>query len=202
MPNFDQQQIQDMLLAVDTAPNTDAKGAALELLVRYLFETFEGVNCEGQNILEGPRAQELDLALWNDIRISELYFLEALVIVECKASDNPVSSADVGWFVRKLQDQGAHTGILVALNGITGHGTMHAHSEVLSALTRDKIKILLLTRSEIVDCRTTTELAGLLKDKFSKLILKKAVHIQDANGSRTRAPLAVPPTPTSPDPLD
>jgi hypothetical protein len=179
MPNYDQQHIQDMLLAVDTAPNTDVKGAELESLARYLFERFEGVVCRGQNILEGPRAQELDLALWNETRTSELYFLEALLIVECKASATPVSSAGVGWFVRKLQDHGAHSGILVALNGITGEGTMHAHSEVLNAVLRDKIRILLLTRAEIVSCESTTDLADLLKDKLLKLVLEKSVYVSE-----------------------
>jgi hypothetical protein len=183
MPNYDQQHIQDMLLQVDAAPNADATGDALESLARYLLERFDGIVCHGQNILEGPRAQELDLAFWNDTRTSELHFLEALLIVECKASGVPVSSAHVGWFVRKLQDHGAHSGILVALNGITGTGTMHAHSEVLNAVIRDKIRILLLTRAEIVSCRSTAELADLLKDKLLKLVLEKSVHVRETRES-------------------
>lgn len=177
MPHYDQQYVQQLLLNVDVAPNADAKGDVLEALTRYIFERFDGVVCEGQNILEGPRAQELDLALWNDSRISELHFLEALLIVECKASVSPVSSADVGWFVRKLQDHGARYGILVALNGITGEGTSHAHSEVLNAVIRDKVRILLLTRDEIIRCHSTTDLANLLKDKLLKLVLEKSVHV-------------------------
>jgi len=179
MPDFSRIDIAQLLDAVDGAPTNDAKGAALEALGRYLFETFEEVECRGQNILEGPRAQELDLVFWNDQRTSELYFLEALLIVECKATGSRVSSRDVGWFVRKLQDHGAHVGILIALNGITGDGDTAAHSEVLSALLRDKIRILLLTRGEIVSCETTSELADLLKEKVLKLTLEKAVHVRE-----------------------
>jgi len=58
--------------------------------------------------------------------------------------------------VRKLQDRGASHGILIALNGITGDGDQSAHSEVLGALIRDKIKILVLTRGEILGLTITS----------------------------------------------
>lgn len=168
-------EITRLLDAVDNAPTNDAKGAALEALGKYLFESAEGVECCGQNILEGARAQELDLAFWIDQRTSEFYFLDAFLIVECKATASRVSSREVGWFVRKLQDHGAHVAVLIALNGITGDGGTAAQSEVLGALTRDKIKILLLTRAEIIACRTTSDLATLLKEKILKLTRDQVV---------------------------
>ncbi|HJX82960.1 MAG TPA: restriction endonuclease [Candidatus Angelobacter sp.] len=168
-----------MLNAVDSAGTADAKGAALEELAMYLFEKVRGVECSGQNILDAPRAHELDLAFWNDQRLSLLYFLDAILIVECKASDSPVGSAEVGWFVRKLQDRGAHHGVLVALNGVTGDGDRSAHSEILSALVRDSIKILLLTRVEILALDNTDQLAAVLKRKMLRLTLNRAVHAEE-----------------------
>jgi hypothetical protein len=110
-----------------------------------------------------------------------LHFLDAVLIVECKATEARVGSADVGWFVRKLQDRGARAGILIALNGITGDGENSAHSEILTAQMRDGIKILLLTRAEIVALTNTDALSEQLSRKLLRLTLDRIVHI-DAQG--------------------
>ena len=83
----------------------------------------------------------------------------------------------MGWFVRKLQDRGANVGILVALSGITGAqtGQTSAHHEVVTALTRDKIKILVLSREEVQHLRTTDDLATLLREKYLALTLRLTV---------------------------
>lgn len=125
MAVFSAVEITRLFDAVDNALTNDAKGAALEALGKYLFESAEGVECCGQNILEGPRAQELDLAFWIDQRVSELYFLDAFLIVECKATASRVSSREVGWFVRKLQDHGAHaqpSGMRYSMTKLEGVG--------------------------------------------------------------------------------
>jgi len=167
-----------MLSEVDTADTSDAKGAALEALSSYIFATVPGIRVAERNVLDGNRAHELDIVLWNDNRTSELYFLEAIVIVECKATDRRVGSHEVGWFVRKLQDRGAHFGILVALKGITGDGQHSAYTEVSNALIRDKIRILLLTREEIENLTNTRALADLLTEKLLQLTVKQTVHIE------------------------
>lgn len=177
MPRYSRARIRADLNAIDASQEAHGKGAALETLGRYLFEQFRGVECEDQNILEGPRAHELDLAFWNDQRRSEIYFLDALLVVECKATARPVTSADVGWFVRKLQTLGATHGILIALNGITGEGDTAAHSEVLNAFIRDNIRILLIDRDDILALGTTADLSNALKNKILNLTLKKVVHL-------------------------
>lgn len=168
-----------MLRAVDNAASTDAKGNALEELSKYLFEKLRGIEFIKRSILDAARAHELDVAFWNDQPRSELPFLDAVLVVECKASEAPAGSHDVGWFVRKLQDRGANHGILVALNGITGgaDGVTSAHSEILTALIRDGIRVLLLTRPEIVALASGAELAALLKRKLLTLTLERAVHV-------------------------
>jgi len=177
MARYSRRRIESLLQDIDSAATADAKGTALERLATYLFEKIPGVECYDQDILDAPRAHELDLAFWNDQRLSLLYFLDVILIVECKASGNPVGSADVGWFVRKLQDRGAHHGILVALNGVTGDGNTSAHSEILNALVRDKIKILLLTRPEILALNTSDHLSQALQHKLLQLTLKRVVHV-------------------------
>jgi hypothetical protein len=148
----------------------------LEELGIYLLSKISGFRFLRRNILDAPRAHELDLAFWNDQKVSLLHFLDAVLIAECKASAGAVGNDEVGWFVRKLQARGASHGILIALNGITGHGERNAHSEVLGALVGDRIKILLLTRAEILTLTTTTELANLLKEKETHLTLERVVH--------------------------
>lgn len=177
MARYSKARIRTLLASVDGAPTNDAKGDALEELGKYLLGTVSSVEFRRRNILDALRAHELDLAFWNDQRISLLHFLDAILIVECKASATAVGSDEVGWFVRKLQDRGASHGILIALNGITGDGDKSAHSEVLGALIRDKIKILLLTRAEILSLTTTDQLADLLKEKETQLTLDRVVHI-------------------------
>ena len=179
MAVYSNARLGDMLAAIDNAATSDAKGAALEELSKYLFEKIPGVKCVAQNVLDEPRAHELDLAFWNDQRRSVLHFLEAVLIVECKATEDPVGSADVGWFVRKLQDRGARDGILVALNGVTGDGNTSAHSEILSAQLRDGIRILLLTRAEIIALASTDDLSDQLSRKLLRLTLNRAVHVDE-----------------------
>lgn len=184
MPRYSQRRVTAMLRAVDEAATADAKGARLEELVDYLFSTIRGVSLLERNVLDQPRAHELDVAFWNDQPLSEVAFLDAVILVECKATQDPVGAAAVGWFVRKLQDRGAHHGVLVALSGITGAGDQNsaAHNEVLTALVRDKIKVLLLDRDEITGLRSTAEMADLLKRKILSLTLRRAVYYEPAAG--------------------
>jgi len=166
-----------MLAACDSAPTADAAGDCLESLVAYLLEKLPGIELYGRNILDAPRAHELDLAFWHIQAKSPLHFLDPIIIVECKNTGTPVGSHAVGWFVRKLQDCGANGGIIVALSGITGAdtGNTSAHSEVLFALVRDRIKILLLDRNEIQNLRTTEEVIELLREKYLALSLRRTV---------------------------
>jgi hypothetical protein len=181
MSAYSARKVGGMLRAIDDAASSRAKGTALEVLSKYLFERLRGVKFLRMHILDAPRAHELDVAFFNDQRRSDLAFLDAVLVVECKATEARVGSIDVGWFVRKLQDRGAHHGILVALNGITGDadGATSAHSEVLTALKRDGIKILLLTRQEIVALASSADLATLLLQKLLALTLDLTVDVDN-----------------------
>ena len=177
MARYSQARIQLLLRQSDDAPTADEKGDKLEDLTRYLFEKVPGVSFEDKNILDGVRAHEIDLAFWNPPQESQLSFLDAILIIECKNHGTPVTSAQVGWFVRKLQDRGALTAVLVSLSGITGaaDGQDNAYSEVLGALVRDGIKILVLSRAEILGLTRTNDLVRLLKRKHIELSLRRTV---------------------------
>ncbi|OAD42369.1 hypothetical protein [Polaribacter atrinae] len=177
MAIYSQPKISRLLRESDNAPNTYVKGAKLEELVRYIFCKVPKVTHYDSNVLDGVRAHELDVVFNNDTRNSDLYFLDYAIITECKNTGTPVSSAQVGWLIRKLQDRFATMGILISLNGITGarDGTSNAHSEILNALIRDNIRILVINREDILAFRNTDDLVQLLQRKLMKLNIHRTI---------------------------
>lgn len=177
MAIYSQPKISQLIRESDNAPNTYIKGAKLEELVRYIFCKVPKVTHYESNVLDGVRAHELDVVFNNDTRNSDLYFLDYAIITECKNTGNPVSSAQVGWFIRKLQDRFATSGILISLSGITGErdGISNAHSEIINALTRDNIRILVIKREDILAFRNTDDLVQLLQRKIMKLTINRTI---------------------------
>jgi hypothetical protein len=177
MASYSRRRITASLDRAAAAVSADAKGAELETLIGYVFAKIRGVSLYDRNVLDGNRAHEIDLVFFNSVARSELSFLDPVIFVECKHTGQPSGSHEVGWFIRKLQDRGATAGVFVALSGITGQadGVSNAHSEVLSALVRDRIKILVLTRDELLSLDTTQDLLALLKEKYMRLVLYKTV---------------------------
>ena len=106
-----------------------------------------------------------------------MYFLDFAIITECKNTASRLGSNDVRWFIDKLVDRGFSAGILISLSGITGvaDGRSNAHSEVLHAITRDGVSILLLDRTEILSLSTTIDLVDLLSEKILKLTIERTV---------------------------
>ena len=177
MARYSRVTINRLLNESDNAPDTAVKGAKLEELVKYLFCKIPKVDFYASNVLDGVRAHELDVVFNNDTRDSNLYFLDYTIITECKNTGHRTSSAQVGWFVRKLQDRFATTGILISLSGITGiaDGVSNAHSEILNALTRDSIRILVINRAEILSFQNTDDLVNLLQRKIMKLTIERTI---------------------------
>lgn len=177
MARYSQNRINRLLNESDNAPNVYVKGAKLEELVRYLFDKVPKVSFYAANVLDGVRAHELDVIFTNDVRNSDLYFLDFTIITECKNRANRISSAQVGWFVRKLQDRGVSTGILISLSGITGEsdGVNNAYSEIINALVRDGIRILVVKREDILAFQTTDDLVALLQRKILRLTIQRSI---------------------------
>lgn len=177
MAIYSQNTINRLLRESDNAPNSDVKGEKLEELVKYLFNKVPGVSFFEANTLDGVRAHELDVIFSNDLRKSDLYFLDFVIITECKSTADRISSRDVRWFISKLQDRGVKTGVLISLSGITGeaNGRSNAHSEILNAITRDGIKVLVINRDEILSFSNTGDLVGLLQRRIMTLIIRRTI---------------------------
>ncbi len=177
MARYSKKTIVRLLRESDCALTTTEKGRKLEELVKYIFCKVPRVDFYGANILDGVRAHELDVIFLNDTRSSDLYFLEHIIITECKNTSHKTSSQQVGWFIRKLQDRCVTTGVLITLCGITGEadGQSNAHSEIINALVRDGIRILVIKRSDLVAFQTTDDLVNLLQKKIMKLTIEKTI---------------------------
>lgn len=177
MARYSNAYIRKLLNNSDAAVTADEKGDILEELAKYLFNKVPGVSFHKKNVLDGVRAHELDVVFKNDKRISDLYFLDFVIITECKNTGHRLGSMGVRWFIDKLRDCGVSTGILISLSGITGaaDGISNAHSEVINAVIRDKVSVLLLSRQEIEVLSTTDELVNLLQDKILSLTIERTV---------------------------
>lgn len=177
MARYSNAHIRKLLNDSDNAPTADKKGDILEELAKYLFDKIRGVSFHKKNVLDGVRAHELDVVFKNDKRISDLYFLDFVIITECKNTGHRLGSMGVRWFIDKLRDCGVSAGILISLSGITGvaDGISNAHSEVINAVIRDKVSVLLLSREEIEVLKNTDELVNLLQDKILSLTIERTV---------------------------
>lgn len=177
MARYSKRKINKLIIESDNAQTADEKGDKLEELTKYLFSKVLGVKFHKKNVLDGYRAHELDVVFTNDVRISDLYFLGFSIITECKNTAQPIGSNDVRWFIDKLRDRGLQVGVLVSFSGITGaaSGVLNAHSEILNAVNRDSLIILVLNRDEIKSLGTTEDLVKILIDKKLALTIERTV---------------------------
>jgi hypothetical protein len=102
MARYSAARLAAMLQAVDSAATNDARGTALEDLTDYLFTRIRGVTVFERDRVDNEGAHELDLLLWNDQLPAALPFLEAVLLIECKADANPGERC-CRLFIRKLR---------------------------------------------------------------------------------------------------
>jgi hypothetical protein len=151
---------------------TPEKGKALEDLVCYLFGKVPGVEIARRNTLNEFLTEETDIALWNNKARAGFHFLPYQILVECKNWSNPVGSSEVSYFVSRLQNRGLDHGILIAVKGITGTNPelTAAHYEIAMALPRG-IRIIVITKDEIMLIEDTKAVVRLVKEKLCDLVV-------------------------------
>jgi hypothetical protein len=160
-----------------TAATTNARGRALEDLIAYLFELVPGISVTARNELNAFKAEEIDVAFWNDGDPAGLRMFDHLILVECKNWSKAVGYQELAVFHDKLQSRGRPMGILVAAAGITGGAAdlTAAHSVLARALAQGR-EILVITRSEIEQLTNTDELVRLLKKKRAQLAVSGTIY--------------------------
>ncbi len=170
MARISLQRIQQYLTIGDNAATTTEKGKALEDLICYIFGKIPGISVTRRNTLNQFQSEEIDVAFWNRPHHNGLYFLQNIILVECKNWSQPLGSDEVGWFDAKLRRRAQPFGILVAANGITGNAAdkTAAHDVISAALTEGR-QFVVITRQEIETLTESTELVELIQNKLCEL---------------------------------
>ncbi|WP_439658206.1 restriction endonuclease [Lentzea sp. HUAS TT2] len=165
-----------LLKAGDDATTTTARGRALEDLIAYLFELIPGITVTARNELNAFKAEEIDVAFWNEGDRAGLRLFDHILIVEAKNWASPAGYPELAVFNDKLQSRGRPMGIFVAASGITGdpQNLTRAHSVLARALSEGR-EIIVLTRSEIEKLPDTDELVQLLKRKRAQLAVSGTI---------------------------
>ena len=170
MARISQQRVQQFLTTGDNSLTTAEKGRALEDLICYLFEKIPGINVTKRNTLNQFQSEEIDVAFWNRPNPKGLYFLQNIILVECKNWSQPLGSAEVSWFDTKLRRRAQPFGILVAANGITGNAAdKTAAHDVIGAALAEGRQFVVITRQEIEDLTLSSQLVDLIQAKLCEL---------------------------------
>ena len=161
----------------DQARTTTERGRALEDLVAYLFELIPGITVTARDVLNAFRAEEIDVAFWNDEHPSGLRQFDKIILVECKNWSSPAGYQELAVFLQKLESRGRPLGIFVAAAGITGSPMelTRAHSVLSQALLQGR-EIIVITRLEIEQLTDTAELILLLKQKRAQLAVSGTIY--------------------------
>lgn len=121
MARYSASRVSAYLRSGGRASSTTAQGRACEDLGEYLFGKFSGVDLVARDQLDAFGAMETDLVFTNNAARSGLYFLEPVLIVECKNySSSKVSSEDVAYFASRLSSKGARSGVILTTTTVSG----------------------------------------------------------------------------------
>jgi hypothetical protein len=170
MAIISERQIQQFLASGDNAQTTTEKGRALEDLVCYIFGKVPGITVTKRNTLNQFLSEEIDVAFWNRRHHNGFYFLQNIILVECKNWSYPIGSQEVSWFDSKLRRRAQPFGILVAANGITGNADdKTAAHDVIRAALADGRQFVVITRQEIENLTLSNNLVELIQNKLCEL---------------------------------
>lgn len=166
MARYSAERVSRSLRAGERAASTTERGRACEDLGLYLFEKFPGVTLVARDELDAFHAVETDLVFTNDIARSGLYFLEPVLIVECKNyATSSVSSQDVTYFAARLSAKGARSGVLLTTTRVSGaQGTAGVHA--LETALVQGVTILVIDRGHLESVDTTEQLLATLMNQF------------------------------------
>ncbi len=154
--------------------NLKVKGERLESFIQELFESIPGIEIHARDVKNTKGSQEIDLSLWNDKHPEGLYFLEYIILVECKNWTGKAAASDIAWFETKVRDSNKSLGLFISANGISGSSRNNtaAHDTLLTAY-KNKITVIIITLHEIKLLFCSADLVKLIKIKLCGLALGK-----------------------------
>jgi Restriction endonuclease len=116
--------------------------ADYERLVKSLMNTeFDGMDAKAFHLKKymGKSGQPYEIDISFEVRIGTL---ELTILVECKRYKRPVTVQEVADFAYRVQDVGAHKGVLVSPNGFQRGALKVAKAEKIALLiVRDEIEL-------------------------------------------------------------
>lgn len=170
MAMYSRHRILDCLESTGGGHTTREKGRAYEDLACYLFEKVPGVSIAKRNALNDFKSEEIDVAFWNKKSKQGFYFLDDVIVVECKNWSKRLGAEEVNWFDTKIKNRGLSCGILLAANGITGVASekTSAH-QIISAALVEKRRMVVVTADEVVNLESTGDLVVLVQEKLCEL---------------------------------
>jgi hypothetical protein len=177
--DFDRKSFIKKLRKVEKTSITPAesgeKGKALEELVKDLFSAYKAYFEVRAQVRS--RTSALDIHLWfkpGDDPLLKKFGEE--IIVECKNWQNPVGKPEINDLAGDMVSRKCKTGILVAREGISGHGLKDAEGQrVIWYHSENNLIILVLTFKDLESIGKGKNLVDLLKDKYLELVEGKHV---------------------------
>lgn len=172
MVAIDQAQVQRFIDTGVDAETTVEQGRALEDLICYVFGLVPGITITHRNAMNVFDTEEIDVALFNE----EIPSLPNVILVEAKNWSSRVGSAEVSWFLTKLQNRGLDFGILVTTRGITGDPAdlSRAHAQIAAALVQRR-RLIVITTDELGGLTNSDGLVLLLKTKLCDLAVRGSI---------------------------
>jgi hypothetical protein len=172
MAKISKKRVASFLAAGANAATTTEQGRAYEDLVAYLFESVPGIAETFRNQVNVLHSEEVDVVFWNDRAPDGFWFLQELILVECKDWSAPVGSQHVSWFLNKLRTKALLAGVLVAANGITGSAQDRtaAYTIIAQALLEGR-RIIVLTTEDLLAINSPAALVALVKKKLCQVTL-------------------------------
>jgi dCTP deaminase len=146
------------------------KGRALEELMADIFTSLVGLRIVKRNAR--LRAEELDLVINNDLATGFWRLAGSPLVVECKNWSVRVGAREISVLVDKLRTIGpdAKTGVLVALNGISGDSYSDAVLKIREARQAGRY-ILVLERRDLEELADGTSLAVVIERKYEEMLM-------------------------------
>jgi dCTP deaminase len=146
------------------------KGRALERMAAELFQTIEGIKVLKTNAR--LQAEELDVVVQNDNSDRFWRFLGSPIIIECKNWSRKVGASEISVLFDKLESLSpdAHTGIIIAPNGVSGDSYRDAILKIREKRQRGRY-LIVLSREDLEEIANGTHAALIIERKYNELLL-------------------------------
>ena len=166
MARYSASRVSGFLQSGSQATSTTAQGRACEDLGEYLFGKFSGIDLVARDQLDAFGAMETDLVFTNNAVRSGLYFLEPVLIVECKNyAKTKVSSEDVAYFASRLASKGARSGVILTTTTVSGEQG-HAGIRAMEVALAQGTTVLLIDGEHLNALDTTESLLATLMNQI------------------------------------